>query len=363
MPRVREVSVIGRPRPGMGRGRRRLSSSAKPTRERARCALPRRHRPLQAAEGLRVRRRAAEEQLRQDPQDRAARARSAATQAVTWPIGSRARWRSSSAPVRSGRAGATARRPRSRSRARARACSAPTSIRPPPRKPQRSSRAKAGTRLRIGADASKPPTSRRWSRPARRPTAASTCSTTMSASPSSAAWSRCRRPPGTRSSPSISRAPFSTMKHVIPLMARQGGGSIINISSIASIRYHRRALRHLHATKAALNHLTRTTAVEYAEKRVRVNAILPGLMKTPMVEKSAGLAQSYAAGDVEEMWRVRDRQVPMGSGGSAWDVAWAAVLSRQRREPLRHRHRTRGRRRPHAQIRLRRGCIVNHASV
>jgi NAD(P)-dependent dehydrogenase (short-subunit alcohol dehydrogenase family) len=56
-----------------------------------------------------------------------------------------------------------------------------------------------------------------------------------------------------------------------------------------------------------------------------VNAILPGLMKTPMVEKSAGLAQNYAAGDVEEMWRVRDRQVPMGFGGSAWDVAWAAV--------------------------------------
>jgi NAD(P)-dependent dehydrogenase (short-subunit alcohol dehydrogenase family) len=56
-----------------------------------------------------------------------------------------------------------------------------------------------------------------------------------------------------------------------------------------------------------------------------VNAILPGLMKTPMVEHSAGLAKSYAGGDVEEMWRARDRQVPMGFGGDAWDVAWAAV--------------------------------------
>ena len=60
-------------------------------------------------------------------------------------------------------------------------------------------------------------------------------------------------------------------------------------------------------------------------KNVRVNAILPGLMQTPMVEHSAGLAKSYAGGDVEEMWRERAAQVPMGIGGSAWDVAWAAV--------------------------------------
>jgi NAD(P)-dependent dehydrogenase (short-subunit alcohol dehydrogenase family) len=58
---------------------------------------------------------------------------------------------------------------------------------------------------------------------------------------------------------------------------------------------------------------------------VRVNAILPGLMQTPMVEHSAGLAQSYAGGDVEEMWRVRAAQVPMGIGGEAWDVAWGVV--------------------------------------
>jgi len=121
------------------------------------------------------------------------------------------------------------------------------------------------------------------------------------------------------------KSAFLTMKHVIPLMQRQGGGSIINISSIASIRYTGVPYATYYATKAALNQLTRTTAVEYANKRIRVNAILPGLMKTPMVEKSAGLAKSYAGGDIEEMWRVRDRQVPMGFGGDAWDVAWAAV--------------------------------------
>jgi NAD(P)-dependent dehydrogenase (short-subunit alcohol dehydrogenase family) len=121
------------------------------------------------------------------------------------------------------------------------------------------------------------------------------------------------------------KSAYLTMKQVIPLMVGQGGGSIINISSIASIRYTGVPYATYYASKAALNQLTRTTAVEYANRRVRVNAILPGLMKTPMVEKSASLAESYAGGNVEEMWRARDRQVPMGFGGDAWDIAWAAV--------------------------------------
>ena len=121
------------------------------------------------------------------------------------------------------------------------------------------------------------------------------------------------------------KSAFLAMKHVIPVMERQGGGSIINISSIAGIRWTGVPYASYYASKAALLHLTRTTAVEYASKRVRVNAILPGLMQTPMVEHSAGLAQSYAGGDVEEMWRVRAAQVPMGIGGEAWDVANGVV--------------------------------------
>ena len=121
------------------------------------------------------------------------------------------------------------------------------------------------------------------------------------------------------------KSAYLAMKHVIPLMLEAGGGSIINISSIAAIRYTGVPYSTYYASKAALSHLTRTTAVEYAPRKIRVNAILPGLMQTPMVEKAAGLAQSYAGGDIEEMWRVRAKQVPMGFGGDAWDVAWAAV--------------------------------------
>ena len=122
------------------------------------------------------------------------------------------------------------------------------------------------------------------------------------------------------------KSAFLAMKHVIPVMAAQGGGSIINISSVASIRHTGVSYVTYATTKAAMNQLTRTTAVEFASKRIRVNAILPGLMKTPMVEHSAGLAASYAQGDVAAMWRARDAQVPMGHMGDAWDVANAALF-------------------------------------
>src|ERR1700754_1230722 len=122
------------------------------------------------------------------------------------------------------------------------------------------------------------------------------------------------------------KSAFLTMKHVIPIMVKQGGGSIINISSIASIRHVGISYVSYNASKAAMNQMTRSTAVEFAADYVRVNAILPGLMKTPMVEHSAGLAASYANGDVEAMWRARDAQVPMGHMGTAWDVANAALF-------------------------------------
>ena len=122
------------------------------------------------------------------------------------------------------------------------------------------------------------------------------------------------------------KSAYLAMKHVIPVMVRQGGGSIINISSIASIRHLGISYVTYATTKAAMNQMTRTTAVEFAPNNIRINAILPGLMKTPMVEHSAGLAATYAKGDVEAMWRARDAQVPMGHMGEAWDVANAALF-------------------------------------
>jgi NAD(P)-dependent dehydrogenase (short-subunit alcohol dehydrogenase family) len=100
----------------------------------------------------------------------------------------------------------------------------------------------------------------------------------------------------------------------------------VNISSIASLGYTGVPYAAYYATKAAVNHLTRTTAVQYAPQQIRVNAVLPGLMKTPMVEQSAALARSYGEGDVEDMWRTRAAQCPMGYMGDAWDVANAVLF-------------------------------------
>jgi len=119
---------------------------------------------------------------------------------------------------------------------------------------------------------------------------------------------------------------FLSMKQVIPIMARQGGGSIINTSSIASIRHTGVSYPTYYATKAAMNHLTKTTAVQHAPQQIRVNAVLPGLMKTPMAERSVGFISTYGGGDVDAMWRARDAQVPMGHMGDAWDVAYAALF-------------------------------------
>src|SRR5260221_12049399 len=63
------------------------------------------------------------------------------------------------------------------------------------------------------------------------------------------------------------KSAFLAMKHVIPVMARQGGGSIINISSIASIRHLGISYVTYATTKAAMNQITRTTAVEIAARQ------------------------------------------------------------------------------------------------
>ena len=117
---------------------------------------------------------------------------------------------------------------------------------------------------------------------------------------------------------------FLTCKYVLPLMEKQGKGVIINISSIASLRWLGVPYISYSASKAAINQFTRIVALQYARKGIRCNSILPGLMRTPMVEKS--LAETYAGGDVEEMFRIRDAQCPMGRMGDAWDVAYAALF-------------------------------------
>ncbi len=117
---------------------------------------------------------------------------------------------------------------------------------------------------------------------------------------------------------------FLTSKHVIPHMLLQGGGVITNISSIAAIRYTGVNYITYYSSKAGILGLTMSLAMEYAPKGIRCNAILPGLMNTPMVVEP--LKGVYGDGNVHKMIEVRNRQCPTGKMGDAWDVAYAALF-------------------------------------
>lgn len=117
---------------------------------------------------------------------------------------------------------------------------------------------------------------------------------------------------------------FLTCKHVLPVMQRQGGGVIVNIASIAGIRDTGVPYISYSTSKGAVIPFTRSIALQYAKQGIRANAILPGLMNTPMIVEP--LKDAYAQGDVEEMIRKRDAQCPTGRMGDAWDVAYAALF-------------------------------------
>jgi NAD(P)-dependent dehydrogenase (short-subunit alcohol dehydrogenase family) len=116
---------------------------------------------------------------------------------------------------------------------------------------------------------------------------------------------------------------FLMSKAVLPCMEQQGGGAIVNISSIAGLRWVGKDQVGYAAAKAGLMQFTKVTAVAYAKHNVRLNCVVPGLMLTPLVHR---LADRYGGGDYEAMVARRHAQVPMGRMGDAWDVAHAALF-------------------------------------
>ncbi|MFE1598415.1 SDR family NAD(P)-dependent oxidoreductase [Methylobacterium sp. ID0610] len=115
---------------------------------------------------------------------------------------------------------------------------------------------------------------------------------------------------------------FLTCKHVLPHMLARRSGSIVNTSSVAAVRYTGYPYAAYYAAKAAVNHFTVGLALQYAREGIRANAIMPGMMNTPLIFRQ--IAGQYA--DAEEMVRARDAACPMGRMGTAWDVANAALF-------------------------------------
>ena len=99
----------------------------------------------------------------------------------------------------------------------------------------------------------------------------------------------------------------------IPRMIESGGGSIINMTSVAGIRAWSDAA--YAASKAGIIGLTQTVAAEYGRYGIRANAIAPGAVYTPMVAWQLS----------DEAREIRRESTLLGTEGTAWDVAWAAV--------------------------------------
>jgi len=111
-------------------------------------------------------------------------------------------------------------------------------------------------------------------------------------------------------------------KHAIPVMREQGSGSVILISSIAAVcGYPGVGYK---VSKAALNALAEQLALANARHHVRVNAIMPGQMNTPMAIEGISRGRGVAK---EELIARRDASVPLGAKmGTAWDVAYASLF-------------------------------------
>jgi len=117
------------------------------------------------------------------------------------------------------------------------------------------------------------------------------------------------------------KAMWLTCKHVVPIMREQQSGAIVNISSVAAIA----GVGNLTAykiSKAGVNALTQALAVTNARFGIRANAIMPGLIDTPMAVDATARARNVAREVVAD---ARARTVPLGHQGSAWDIAYAAL--------------------------------------
>ena len=111
-------------------------------------------------------------------------------------------------------------------------------------------------------------------------------------------------------------------KVVLPSMRERRTGCIINISSMAAVCSGQPVM--YGTTKLALHGLTQQMAMAYAEYGVRVNAIMPGLLDTPVAVEGVARRMNIEAEVVRQQ---RDARVPLRKKqGSAWDVANAAVF-------------------------------------
>lgn len=110
-------------------------------------------------------------------------------------------------------------------------------------------------------------------------------------------------------------------------MPGQGRGAIVSISPVAAVVVNEYPYGSCCAGKAGLNHFTRSLAIQDARRGIRVNAVMPGVMDTPLIDRRiAGRYGSVEYGSVETMVAARHARSPTGRMGDTWDDAHAVLF-------------------------------------
>ncbi|MGH9615627.1 MAG: SDR family oxidoreductase [Acidobacteriaceae bacterium] len=113
------------------------------------------------------------------------------------------------------------------------------------------------------------------------------------------------------------RGVFLCMKHEIPLLLKQGGGAIVNTSSGAGLRGFKGGAAYV-AAKHGVVGLTKAAALDYAQSNIRINAVCPGIVSTPMMDRfSGGTTEGRQAVIAQE---------PVGRMGTPEEIAETVVL-------------------------------------
>lgn len=114
---------------------------------------------------------------------------------------------------------------------------------------------------------------------------------------------------------------YLTCRSVIPQMLKQGGGSIINNSSTAGIRFTYANVAYS-ASKGAVKQLSQNIGVQYAARGIRCNCVMPGYIATPRITDRLKRSNPQ---DYDKMIKARQMAVPTGTLGTAWDVAYGVL--------------------------------------
>ena len=113
---------------------------------------------------------------------------------------------------------------------------------------------------------------------------------------------------------------FHMIRHIVPLFLRSKEGSIVNVTSVAGLMGNAGQCNNA-ASKAGLVGLTKSVAKELAPKGIRINAVCPFYVRTPMTDRALEEKERLTGITVEESYRLEGEQVPLGYVAEPADIA------------------------------------------